>query len=85
MTKGSGAQNGVKIASSINGVRDLDRYMQKNESQPPTYTTKINSKLKKDLNISCDTIQVLEENIGCKISDIPQRIFLPIYLLGQEK
>ena len=49
----------------------LDRYIQKNEARLPSYTIHKN-KFKMDQRLKCkpQTITILEENIGSKISGI---------------
>ena len=66
---------------------ELDSYMQKNETRAPTYAIHKNKfKVDKNLNISCDTIKILEENTGRKISDIPHsNIFTDMSPKGKNK
>ena len=60
---------------------ELDGYTHTNEPRPPTHThTRINSKWTKDLNVSHDAMEVLAENTGKEISDIPcSSIFADIF------
>ena len=55
----------------------LDRYMKKNETRPPSYTPHMNKfKWIKDLHVRHETIKILGENKGSKISDIAHRNIL---------
>ena len=49
----------------------LDRYVLKNETRPPSYTTHENTfKMDQRFNVTPKTIKIIEENMGRKILDI---------------
>ena len=65
---------------------DLDTYLQKNETRSTAYATHKNKlKMDKRLKYKCttNTIKILEENIGRKISDIPHSNILTDMSLEQ--
>ena len=87
MIKEGKACNGVKIVSSINSLDKTGlvhaKIMKLDDQIIPH--TRVNLKLIKDLNVSHNTIQILEKNVSVKFQISCIAIFLPIYLLGQGK
>ena len=62
----------------------LDRYLQKNETGPPSYTTH-KDKFKMDLSVRPKTIKIIEETLAAKPWTLLVAIFYWIYLPRQGK
>ena len=81
--------DGVKTVSLINGVRKIRQvytHTHTKETRSQNYIIQKNKlKMDKDLNVICETIKILEDNISNKISDISLEIFLLISLLEHRK
>ena len=70
MTKDTRTYSGVKTACSINGDGKIGQAgAKKKKGYQFKPHTRINWKWIKYLNLSCETIKVIEENISSKISD----------------
>ena len=78
MTKQERLPTGKKTVSSINGAGKnsaaMCRRMKLDHSLTPY--TEINSKWMKDLNVSQDSIKILEENTGNTLFELGHRNFL---------
>ena len=76
--KGGRIHNGERQALQYMVLRNLDRYMQKNQTGVLSHTMyKSKLKMHKNVNVSSETTKLLEENIGSKLFEIsPSNVYI---------